>query len=102
MGTDSRIEYPPVLADLADLLARPLQACMDDDAARAVAKEQAEEVRRWWGGSLIYIPQGARYDRQQRDEAILQEFDGRNHAALARKHHLSLSCVYDIVARARR
>ena len=53
------------------------------------------------GGGLIYIPQGARFNRQQRNEAIMREFDGRNHAALARRYRVSVSSVYGIVARAR-
>lgn len=94
-------EYPEVLGDLAALAHQRLTAWLPPDLAAALALELAEDVRLKWGGGLIYIPQGARFERQQRDAAIWREFNGRNHATLAHRHGLTLSCVYDIVARER-
>lgn len=99
--SDQHKDYPSVLSDLADLLEHALRAHLEPECARAVAMEQTEVIRRLWGGGLIYIPQGARFNRQQRNDAILREFDGRNHAELARRYRVSVSCVYGIVARAR-
>ena len=94
-------EYPEVLADLALLIHQRLRDLLPPTIAADLARELAEDVRLKWGGGLIYIPQGARYERQQRDGQIWREFNGRNHAALARRHGLTLSCVYDILARER-
>lgn len=94
-------EYPEILADLATLIHQRLHALLPAAVAAALARELAEDVRLKWGGGLIYIPQGARYERQQRDAAIWREFNGRNHAELARHHGLTLSCVYNIIARER-
>lgn len=61
----------------------------------------AEDVRRAWGGSLLYVPRGDAYDRRQRDAALWSEFDGRNHVELAHRYGLSLPAVYDSLARER-
>lgn len=94
-------EYPEVLADLATLIYRRLCDLLPTAVAADLARELAEAVRLEWGGGMIYIPQGARFERQQRDATIWREFNGRNHAELARRHGLTLSCVYDILARSR-
>lgn len=94
-------EYPEVLADLADLIHCRLRDLLPPTVAADLAHGLVEDVRLKWGGGLIYIPQGARFERQQRDAAIWREFNGRNHADLARRHGLTLSCVYDILARER-
>lgn len=94
-------EYPEVLADLATLIHQRLGDLLPPAIAADLARELAEDVRLKWGGGLIYIPQGARFERQQRDAAIWREFNGRNHADLARRHGLTLSCVYDILVRER-
>ena len=93
--------YPEVLADLATLIHQRLADWLPPTVAVDLARELAENVRLKWGGGLIYIPQGARFERQQRDATIWCEFNGRNHADLARRHKLTLSCVYDILARER-
>jgi Mor family transcriptional regulator len=94
-------EYPEILVDLALLIHQRLAAVLLPDRAAELARELAEDVRHKWGGGLIYIPQGARYNRQRRDATIWREFNGRNHAELAHRHNLTLSCVYDIIARER-
>lgn len=94
-------EYPEILADLANLIQARLSDQLPEERAADLARELAEDVRLKWGGGLIYIPQGARYERHQRDADIWRGFNGRNHAELARRHNLTLSCVYDILARER-
>ena len=94
-------EYPEILADLATLIHQRLRDQLPPDVAADLARDLAEDIRLKWGGGLIYIPQGARYDRHQRDAAIWREFNGRNHADLARRHRLTVACVYDILARER-
>lgn len=94
-------EYPEILADLAALIYTRISKQLPVGVSAALARDLAEDVRLKWGGGLIYIPQGARYERHRRDAAIWREFNGRNHAELAHRYNLTLSCVYDIVARER-
>lgn len=94
--------YPEILADLADLFHRRLTDRLDPPAAADLALDLAEAIRLKWGGGLIYIPKGDAYERRGRDATIWREFDGRNHADLARRFNLTLSCVYDILARERK
>lgn len=93
--------YPEILADLAGLvLARALEY-LPGERAETLAIELAEDVRLKFGGALIYIPKGCAADREGRNAAIWRDFNGRNHAALARKYGLALATVYDILARER-
>ena len=92
-------EYPKVLADLATLLHRRLGDRLPPGDAAELARAMAEDVRRAWGGSLLYVPRGDAYDRRQRDAQIWREFNGRNHAALAQRYGLSVPCIYDSLAR---
>lgn len=93
--------YPEILADLAGLvLARALEY-LPGERAETLAVELAEDVRLKFGGALIYIPKGCAADRSDRNAAIWHDFNGRNHAQLARKYGLALATVYDILARER-
>ncbi|MFO1421200.1 MAG: Mor transcription activator family protein [Candidatus Competibacteraceae bacterium] len=95
-------KYPEILSDLAGLVHRRLiEQGIGADLATKTALDLAEDVRLKWGGGLIYIPKGDGFARGCRDAEIWREFNGRNHAELARKHGLTLSCVYDIIARER-
>lgn len=92
--------YPEVLAELAELIFARLK---DRRVAEAedIARILAEDVRRRWGGGLIYIPKGDRHLRDRRDAEIWREFNGRNHAELARRHGLGVAAIYDILERER-
>lgn len=98
---DLPAEYPEILADLAGLLHARLTPHLPADIAAALALETAEDIRCKFGGGLIYIPKGDRYERHARDAAIWREFNGRNHGELARKHGLGVAHVYEILARER-
>ncbi len=93
------VQYPEILSDLADCIKQRLCMNIPSEQAGPIALSVAEDIRALFGGSLIYIPKGAAYDRAQRNQAIVAEFDGNNYAALARRHGLTLSSVYDIIAR---
>lgn len=93
--------YPEILADLAGLvLARALEY-LPGECAETLAVELAEDVRLKFGGALVYIPTGCAADRRDRNTAIWRDFNGRNHAHLARKYRLALQTIYDILARER-
>lgn len=91
-------QYPEVLADLAGLVLARVQAYLPADQAEALAFALAEDVRLKYAGLLLYIPKGDAYERYHRNAAIWREFNGRNHAQLARKYQVGLSVIYDIVA----
>lgn len=94
--------YPELLQDARDQVAAIARDHgLTDDAAAGLAHQVAEHLRRHWGGQLIYIPQGARYDRERRADAIYERFDGRNAPELMREYSISKSEFYRIINTAR-
>ncbi|MDG4595509.1 MAG: Mor transcription activator family protein [Candidatus Contendobacter sp.] len=92
--------YPETLAELAQLIHDQLQPRMGEDAGPQ-ALRIVDALRRELGGSLIYIPKDTARARRQRNDAIVREFTGRNHDALARKYGVSTLHVYRLLAAAR-
>ena len=91
--------YPELLAELLTMLALELrQAGLDVTSANDIAWRTVERVRDSWGGQVIYIPSGNRFDSVKRYEAMWQAFDGRNHAELARKFGVSEQTVYNAIS----
>ncbi|MCB1765375.1 MAG: hypothetical protein KDJ22_04815 [Candidatus Competibacteraceae bacterium] len=93
--------YPPILADIAQLLRLRLNGHFSADQADALALAQVEDLRTVFGGSLVYLPKGQDYERKTRDAALYQEFTGHNHLDLARRYKLTVTQIYDIIARVR-
>lgn len=92
--------YPEILADMAGLIhARLIDLAVPK--AAAIATALVEDIRRKWGGGLVYIPKGAMYTKQQRDDEVLRAFNGKNQAELARRFNVSISCIYDILTKKR-
>lgn len=91
-------QYPEILADLAGLALARARDYLPDDIAENLAFRLAEDVRLKYAGLLVYIPKGDAYERRLRNAAIWREFNGRNHADLARKHGVGLSAIYDVIA----
>lgn len=69
-----------------------------DEIGCALADGLASE----WGGQLINFPKDSAYLIALRDLQIYDEFNGRNHSALARKYQLTVRAIYDIIKRVRR
>lgn len=93
------VEYPELLADLADKLTEILvRRGIERDKAKEIGREAAEFVRTEWGGQLVYVPKGTLFALTQRDMEIWEAFNGHNHADLARKHGVTLQRIYQIVA----
>ncbi|MER2529209.1 MAG: Mor transcription activator family protein [Candidatus Competibacter denitrificans] len=90
--------YPGILTDLIALVGARARAYLPPDAADALACELTEDVRLKFGGALIYVPKGCANDRTDRNAAIWRDFNGRNHAQLARKYGLTLRRIYNILA----
>lgn len=94
--------YTEVLSDLAQCVRELLARRIPTDQAADLALEITEGIRARFGGSMVYIPKGDASQRDQRDQAILREFDGRNHRDLAIRHNLSLKQVYAVIARTKK
>lgn len=52
-----------------------------------------------WGGLNIYMPKSQVLFSCEREKQIYNEFNGTNHAALAKKYGLSVQWIYKIVKR---
>lgn len=97
-----RSKYPELLSDLADQVALKLVALgVSPEKAAEIGWGVAEHIRAHWSGQSTYIPKGVEYDLSQRDLQIAQEFNGRNHGALARKYDLTEMRIYQILKAAR-
>ena len=89
--------YPETLCDLATCIHETLGQIADDPAI-SPALVIVEGIRARFGGSMLYIPKGAKPDRAARDAELRAAFTGRNHRELARRYGLSVKSVYGIVA----
>lgn len=97
-----RSKYPELLADLAEQVALKLVALgVSAEKAAEIGWGVAEHIRVHWSGQSTYIPKGVEYDLSLRDLQIAREFNGRNHAALARQYGLTEMRIYQILKAAR-
>jgi Mor family transcriptional regulator len=89
-------EAPELLVDLHDIATGILQeqCAIGGAEAGSIAWRLVDEFRRMMGGQQFYVAKGAKMDLAARDRALWADFDGRNHAALARKYRLSIKSVY--------
>ncbi len=92
-------EMPELLMDLADKSAKILQECIeiDPETAAHVGSQLARNIAESWGGQTVYITKGLGMFAHERDLQIYKEFNGNNHAELARKYKISMQWVYSIV-----
>lgn len=95
-------DYPEQLADFVGVLFERLRknGLSDDDAER-IAMEQAEDVRIRFVGGSVYMPKCTQQNIVRRNAEIYRQFNGRNHHALAQRYNLTLSSIYEILARER-
>ncbi|GAB2927716.1 Mor transcription activator family protein [Rheinheimera gaetbuli] len=75
---------------------------IEADVADQCGMAMAEFLAEHWGGQLINFPKNFLYKLAQRDMAIYEEFNGRNHAKLASKYNMSVRGIYKLVARAQK
>lgn len=92
-----------LLSDVADHAAATLRdygiaTDVAEQAGAAIANTLAEH----WGGQLISIPKDYHFKLAKRDLRIYGEFNGINHAQLARKYNLTVRGIYKLVERVRR
>ena len=79
-------------------LAAAIYANLPAGAERAqLARRITDGLREAFGGNNLYIAKPHDDARAQRDAVIWLQFDGHNHAALARAHNLTERQIYAIV-----
>jgi Mor family transcriptional regulator len=78
---------------LAEILRDQLKAHGLADLTDNIVERFAEEV----GGERVYVSRKPRSAWAERNAQLRREFNGRNHAELARKYRLSRSRIYDIL-----
>ncbi len=85
-----------------------LQVIFQQTLAHQVPAVQAEDLatqlvhalHTHFGGCQIYFPKpGAAATRAERNQRIVAEFNGNNHADLALRHHLTVAQIYRILRR---
>lgn len=86
--------YPETLELLWLIVFESLQKKVAD-TPETIALAIVERVRGELGGS--YLPRGTVFDGKKLKCAVRREFDGTNHAALARKHRISETRVRQII-----
>lgn len=95
--------YPELLGDVLTAMQQELHAeGLDVTSSNDIAWRVTEKVRDAWGGQLVYIPSGSKYDAIRRYEAIWQAFNGHNHAELARKFGVSEQTIYNAIGEMRK
>ncbi|UTH76082.1 Mor transcription activator family protein [Chromobacterium sp. IIBBL 290-4] len=99
MNTSFRSKGPELLADLTDHITEALKQLAHTESRQAekIAQEITRRMTQHWGGQNIYFPLGKSTRSAERDQRILQEFTGANHAELAQKHGISVQWVYKII-----
>lgn len=92
-------EGPDLLVDLADHVAVTLIEMLQvpQHLAEHAGLEVADRIAAHWRGQHIYVPMGLAPKAYSRNRLIYEEFNGRNHSELARKHGVSLVWLYKIV-----
>lgn len=95
-----RNRSPEFLADMIQNLRVLLEANgVKPGEAHDMALECAREQAKHWGGQLLYFPMGDALNRDARDVAIYNDFNGHNHAELAQKYETSVQWIYRIIGR---
>jgi Mor family transcriptional regulator len=96
---DFKSKGPDLLVDLASHVAATLVELLEmrQDLAEHAGYEVADRIASHWRGQHIYVPMGLAPKALSRNRLIYEEFNGRNHSELARKHGVSLVWLYKII-----
>lgn len=97
---DFHTKAPDLLADLAMhtvVSAKEFGIC--EELAENLGMIVAMKISQSWGGLNVYMPKALELFACEREKQIYNEFNGTNHAALAKKYGLSVQWIYKIVKR---
>lgn len=82
----------------AELVRVATEHGVDDSRAVQIAVRVVERIAQQYQGAEPYVSQPQRYDAQ----AVLRDFDYRNHDAVCAKHGISRRTLYRILRRHKR
>jgi Mor family transcriptional regulator len=93
---------PDLIAFLQDTVKAILEGRrIPPDQSEEIAVEVADQLSFEWGGAMIYIPKAANNLLSRRNEKIITEFNGSNHAELSRKYKVSIQWIYSLIRKHR-
>ena len=92
---------PELLTDLESQIKTHLLPEMDAHRAHIISRKISQYLSHHWGGQLLYIPKNHGGQLDERDKQIYADFNGSNHAALAKKYDLAVQQIYKIIKIAR-
>lgn len=95
---DFHAKAPDLLADLAKhTVASAKEFGLCEELAENLGMIVAMKISQSWGGLNVYMPKALELFACEREKQIYNEFNGVNHAYLAKKYNLSLQWSYKIV-----
>lgn len=95
---DFHTKAPDLLADLAKHTVVAAQEFgVSEEQAENIGMIVAMKISQSWGGLNVYMPKALELFACEREKQIYNEFNGTNHAYLAKKYNLSLQWIYKIV-----
>lgn len=95
---DFHTKAPDLLADLAKhTVVAAKEFGINEELAENLGMIVAMKISQSWGGLNVYMPKALELFACEREKQIYNEFNGVNHAYLAKKYNLSLQWIYKIV-----
>ena len=93
---DERI--PELVSDIEAVMTACLlsELLIEKPRAAEISKKVAKRILDDWGGQQIYIPKNSG-QLVARDFKIWEDFNGKNHLELAKKHDLTPQQIYRII-----
>lgn len=71
-----------------------------DDVADHAGAALADHLAEHWGGQIFTVPKDHFYRLSKREQAILSDFTGTNHAELSKKYEIGVRGLYKLLKRA--
>lgn len=74
---------------------------VNSDIADQLGCAIADHLAQNWGGQNFTFPMDFHYKISRRDQQIYDDFDGHNHARLAKQYGMSVRGIYKVISRVR-
>ena len=73
------------------------RAGVPPEKSEAIVTHIEDFLSHYLGCDKVYLPSGRREAIKRRNEAVLREFNGRNHLEVCRRHGISRRTLYRIL-----
>jgi len=83
-----------IICELESSLSR---AAVDPNRSEQIVSSLEEFIRIRWGAHRPYVTRHKHRSIASRNEAVLREFNGRNHREVCRRHGISKRTLYRIL-----